>query len=194
MAGYGQDDKGCAYAELRAILSEKVPERTAIALFVSYEETGSNQSTGAISELIDDMFYDIGKTRRGLRDTKVLSADVCAAYDSQYASHFINDSAAIAGKGIGLVPFTGLKRGSDVSAEFLYEIKTLCKDNGIDYQIDTTKASEGGGGTVAMYFATRGMEVLDAGIPVLAMHSPQEVIAKNDIEAAYELYKAFFGM
>lgn len=194
LAGYGHDDRSCAYAELRAILSEKVPERTAIALFVSYEETGSNQSTGAISELIDDMFYDIGKTRRGLRDTKVLSADVCAAYDSQYASHFVKESAAKAGKGIGLVPFTGLKRGSDVSAEFLYEIKTLCKDNSIDYQIDTTKASEGGGGTVAMYFATRGMEVLDAGIPVLAMHSPQEVIAKNDIEAAYKLYKAFFGM
>ncbi len=194
IAGYSHDDRSCAFAELKAIFDANVSNKTNIALFVSYEETGSKQSTGAISEIIDDMFYDIGKTRKGIRNSKVLSADVTAAYDSQYVGHFIKDSTAKADKGIGLVPFTGLKCGNDVSAEFLYEIKTLCKNNEIDYQIDTTKPSEGGGGTVAMYFGTRGMEVLDAGIPILAMHSPQEVLSEHDLRETYKLYKAFFGM
>lgn len=194
IAGYGHDDRCCAFTELKAMLDVNDVKRTNIALFVSYEETGSNQSTGAKTELIDDMFYDIGKTRRGIRNSEVLSADVCAAFDSQYSSHYVKSSAAKAGKGIGLVPFTGLKRGNDVSVDFLYKIKSLAKSNGVNYQVETTKPSEGGGGTVAMYFGTRGMDVLDAGIAVLAMHSPQEVIAIQDIYSAYNLYKAFFNM
>lgn len=192
IAAYGHDDRCCAFASLKALFDSNEVDRTSIALFVSYEETGSNQSTGAKTELIDDMFYVIGKTINGIRDTKVLSADVCAAYDSQYSSHFVKSSSAKAGKGVGIVPFTGLKRGNDVSEEFLYEIKTLAKNNEIKYQIESTKPSEGGGGTVAMYFGTRGMEVLDVGIPVLAMHSPQELISKDDLISAYKLYKAFF--
>ena len=194
IAGYGHDDRCCAFTELKAMLDVNDVKKTNIALFVSYEETGSNQSTGAKTELIDDMFYDIGKTRRGIRNSEVLSADVCAAFDSQYSGHYVKSSAAKAGKGIGLVPFTGLKRGNDVSVDFLYKIKSLAKSNGVNYQVETTKPSEGGGGTVAMYFGTRGMDVLDAGIAVLAMHSPQEVIAIQDIYSAYNLYKAFFNM
>ena len=70
-------------------------------------------------------------------------------------------------------------------------IKTLCKEHDIDYQVEFTKPSEGGGGTVSSFFATRGMECIDVAIPTLAMHSPSECISKHDIYEAYRLYKVF---
>ena len=35
------------------------------------------------------------------------------------------------------------------------------------------------------------MNVIDAGIPVLSMHAPYEVVAKCDIWEAYKCYLAF---
>ena len=49
-----------------------------------------------------------------------------------------------------------------------------------------------GGGTVALYMANRNIETLDAGTPVLAMHSPFEVTSKLDCYMTYRAMKAVF--
>ena len=197
IAGYGHDDKSCAFAELMAILNAKHHnERTTIAIFASYEETGSAQTTGCQSEYIDDMFleltHDVVKARRAIRNSNVISADVCAGYESKYASHFEECAKAVAGKGVGIIPYLGKKRGNDSEFEFRTHIKQLALDNDIKYQIETTKVTEGGGGTVSTFFAVRGCHVIDIGVPVLAMHSPQELISKRDLYECYRLYKVFY--
>ncbi len=196
MMGYGHDDRSCAFAELEAMLYGEKSNMTKIALFTSFEETGSGQMTGAESQFIDDIFLDLAEgniqiARECMRNTKVLSADVCAGFDSNYNSHFEDCAKAVVGKGVALVPFTGIKRGNDASVQMRNYVKELCVKNDIEYQIETTKVSEGGGGTVAKFFATRGMEVIDAGVPTLSMHSPQEVISKKDLIETYKLYKIF---
>lgn len=197
IAGYGHDDRSCAYAELRAMLDSKHSDNTKIALFTCYEETGSAQSSGAQSEFIDDIFLYLANgnyfnARYMIRNTKVLSADVCMGYDHKFDSHFESNCKAICGKGVGIVPFTGRKSGNDATIEMREYVRKLAANNNIEYQLETTKVTERGGGTVAKFFATRGMEVIDVGIPVLAMHSPQELIHENDLEQAYRLYKVFF--
>ena len=197
LSAYGHDDRVCAYAEIEGLLYSNKTDRTKIALFTSYEETGSNQSSGAISEFIDDIFLMLTKgnillARECMRNTLVISADVCAGFDSNFANHFEDSAKAICGNGVGIVAHTGNKRGNDSTLEMREHIKKLCKKNDIKYQLETTKVSEGGGGTVAMYFATRGMEVIDVGVSVLAMHSPQEVISLSDLHETYKLYKVFF--
>ena len=196
ISGYGHDDRSCVYAELQAILNSDKSDKTKIALFVSYEETGSAQSTGSQTDFIDDIFLELTKDyylmRKCMQNSKVLSADVAAGYDSNFNNHFEENCKAICGKGVALVPFTGRKGGNDSTIEMRHFIEQLCINNNIDYQIETTKVSEGGGGTVAKFFAMKGMDVIDAGVPVLAMHSPQEIIHKHDLEASYELYKVFF--
>lgn len=197
IAGYGHDDRACAYAELRAFFDSKPNDNIKIALFTCYEETGSAQSTGAQSEFIDDIFLTLANgnyfnARHMMRNTKVISADVCMGYESKFDNHFESNCKAICGKGVGIVPFTGRKSGNDATIEMREYVRKLAANNNIEYQIETTKVTERGGGTVAKFFATRGMEVIDAGVPVLAMHSPQELIHENDLEQAYRLYKVFF--
>ena len=195
ITGYGHDDKSCAYAELKAFFDAQESDRSQIALFASYEETGSGQITGCKSEIIDDIFLDIlgdaRKARMAIRKSRVISADVCAAFESNFASHFEDSAKAVAGKGTAIVPYLGRKAGNDSDFVFRNWIKKLAKENDIKYSIETTKVSEGGGGTVSSFFATKGCYVIDIGVPVLAMHSPQEVISKFDLHETYRLYKVF---
>ena len=51
------------------------------------------------------------------------------------------------------------------------------------------KVDFGGGGTVAKYIAGLSVDVVDVGVPVLSMHAPFEVVAKNDV---YNTYRAFY--
>lgn len=197
LMGYGHDDKSCAYAELEAMLTSKPNKRTKIALFTAYEETGSGQMSGAETQFIDDIFLTLANgnmllAREFIRNTKVISADVTGGFDSNYSSHFEDSAKAVCGNGVALVPFTGLKRGNDASIEMREYIKDLCINNDVKYQVDTTKVSESGGGTVAMFFGIRGMETMDAGVPILGMHSPQEVLSKRDLIETYKLYKVFY--
>ena len=196
MMGYGHDDLCCTFANLEAMLSSEPSYITKIALFVSYEETGSNQLTGAITQFIDDIYLKLAEgdtllDRECITATKLISADVCAGYDSTYSSHFESSAKAVCGKGVTIVPILGNKRGNDSTIQMKHYIKTLCKEHDIDYQVEFTKPSEGGGGTVSSFFATRGMKCIDVAIPVLAMHSPMECISKRDIFGVYELYKVF---
>ena len=197
LMGYGHDDKSCAYAELEAMLTSKPNKRTKIALFTAYEETGSGQMSGAETQLIDDIFLILANgnmllAREFIRNTKVISADVTGGFDSNYSSHFEDSAKAVCGNGVALVPFTGLKRGNDASIEMREYIKDLCVNNDVKYQVDTTKVSESGGGTVAMFFGIRGMETMDAGVSTLSMHSPMEIISKRDLIETYKLYKVFY--
>lgn len=197
MMGRGHDDLSSVFASLEAMLSSEKSNMTKIALFVSYEETGSNQSTGAISKYIDDIFLMLADgdsllARECMRNTKTISGDVCAGFDSKYSNHFESKAKAICGKGCAIVPYLGAKRGNDSSVQMRQYIKMLCKENDIKYQIETTKVGFGGGGTVSSYFTVRGMECIDIGVPTLAMHSHNEVISKRDLVECYKIYKAFY--
>lgn len=196
LTGYGHDDKCCAYAELRAFFDAELKDMSQVAIFASYEETGSKQSTGCQSEVIEDFFVDVMQSvrteRAFMRSSFMISADVCAGYEHQYSSHFEDAAKAIVGKGTAVVPYLGRKSGNDSSFEMRKIIKDLLVKNDIEYSIETTKVSEGGGGTVSSFFAIKGCEIIDVGIPVLAMHSPQEMISKHDLYETYRLYKVFY--
>ena len=196
ITGYSHDDSSCTFASLEAMLDSEDNKKTKIFLATSYEETGSHQSSGAVSQFIDDIFLmladgNILLARECIRNTKVISADVTSGFDSNYSNHFELNAKAVCGKGVAIVPYTGSKRGNDSTIEMRHHIEKLCKDNDIKYQVETTKVTESGGGTVAMFFGVRGCEVIDVGVAVLAMHSPQELISKKDLYETYKLYKVF---
>ena len=50
----------------------------------------------------------------------------------------------------------------------------------------------GGGGTVAVYVANLGVNVVDLGVPVLSMHAPFEVVGKLDVYMTYLACYEFF--
>ena len=205
VAGYGQDDKVCSYASLRAICEIENPKKTAVCLLVDKEEIGSVGNTGmeslAFETFLGEILALVGEDKttnilhRVYSKSKMLSADVDGAFDPIYASVADKRNASFFGQGVGMNKYTG-GRGkggaNDANAEFVAELRKLFEDNGVRYQIsELGKVDEGGGGTIAYILANKGMDVIDCGTPVLSMHSPYEATSKYDVYMSYLAYKVF---
>ena len=203
--GYGHDDRVCAYPSFMALVDtrEKL-KKTACALLVDKEEIGSVGATGMQSKFFEntvaELFDLLGdyselKLRRALTNSKVLSSDVSAGYDPNYASVFEKNNSAYLGRGLVFNKYTGSrgKSGSnDTSAEFVGEIRSIMdKDNVYWQTAELGKVDQGGGGTIAYIMGNYNMQVIDSGVPVLSMHAPCEVISKVDLYEAFLGYEAF---
>jgi len=205
VAGYGQDDKICAYTSLRALLDTVTPAKTAVCIFADKEEIGSMGNTGMESHVFDTFISELlNKTntnRPNLLDkvfcnSKMLSADVDAGLDPIYASVSEKNNATFLGMGVGLNKYTGARGksgASDANAEFVAQIRNIFESNNIAYQVsELGKVDTGGGGTIAYILANKGVDVIDCGVPVLSMHAPYEVTSKFDVYEAYRAYAAFW--
>lgn len=206
IAGYGQDDKVCCYAGLRAILNTEKPKKTAVCVITDKEEVGFNGVTGMYTRIFDSFVTELlektGNTKASSLDktfsnTKALSADVDAAYNPNFAFAFEKNNTAYLGKGMSLVKYTGARGKSGASeapAEFVAEVRKIFDSANARYQsCELGKVDKGGGGTIALTLANRGMEVVDVGVPVMGMHSPYEITSKFDVYQAYKGYQAFFN-
>ena len=201
---YGQDDRICAYTSLVAMLEAGPQEKTCCCLLVDKEEIGSVGATGmqsaffenTVAELMNCMgsFSELG-LRRALRNSKMLSSDVSAAFDPNFPSFFEKKNAAHFGHGLVLNKYTGSrgKSGSnDANAEYIGHLRRIFDDNGVAFQMsELGKVDMGGGGTIAYICALYGMEVIDSGVALLSMHAPMEISSKADIYEAKKGYLAF---
>ena len=203
--GYGHDDKVCAYTSLRAVLDfEGTPERTACAILVDKEEIGSVGNTGMQSAYFDHVIAKMLAMQNesslvAFNDTmdnsRMLSSDVSAAFDPLYPEVMETKNASFFGKGICFNKYTGSrgKGGSnDANAEYMAKIRKIMDENDCYFQTcELGKVDVGGGGTIAYIMANKNMDVIDAGIAVLNMHAPMEIVSKVDVYEAYLAYKAF---
>ena len=196
IGAYGHDDRVCAYAALQALLELERPAKTAVCVLADKEEIGSMGVTGMQSACFDTFMHDLCDAqhvllRECLENSFCLSADVTAAFDPNFADVFEKRNAAYLNHGIGFCKYTGARGksgASDASAETVAYVRRLMDDAGVVWQIaELGKTDLGGGGTVAQYMANRNIATLDAGVPVLSMHAPFEVVAKLD---CYEMYRA----
>lgn len=204
IAGYGHDDRVCAYTSLTAILDMDVCDYTCCTILVDKEEIGSVGATGAQSlffeNTIGEMLVKMGvdsfvQTRLTLSRSKMLSSDVSAGVDPLFVSVNDKKNAAYLGNGIVFNKYTGArgKSGSnDASAEYVARIRAVMDESNIHYQTaELGKVDLGGGGTIAYILGNCNMDVIDAGIAVLNMHAPMEIVSKVDVYETYQAYKAF---
>lgn len=204
VAGYGQDDKICAYTSLRAILNIYNPKKTAVCILSDKEEIGSMGNTGMESHVFDTFIAELlnkkAENKPNMLDkvfcnSRMLSADVDAGLDPIYANVSEKNNASFLGHGIGLNKYTGARGksgASDANAEYVASIRSMLEEAGISYQIaELGKVDIGGGGTIAYILANKGIDVIDCGVPVLSMHSPYEVTSKFDLYEAYRTYETF---
>lgn len=197
IGAYGHDDRVCSYAELRAMLDlEEIPEKTSVCILADKEEIGSMGVTGMQSAAFDTFMEDLCDTqdvpvRVCFENSFCLSADVTAAYDPNFADVYEKRNASLINYGIGLCKYTGARGkggASDANAETVAYVRNLFDKAGVIWQLsEMGKVDAGGGGTVALYMANRNIKTLDAGVSVLSMHAPFEVVSKLD---CYETYKA----
>ena len=195
IGGYGHDDRVCAYAELRAIFDTEDPERTCVCILADKEETGSDGVTGMQSAAFDCFMADLCQSqgvelRHCFENSFCLSADVCNAYDPLYPEVSEKRSDAKINYGMGICKFTGARGKSgtnDASAEIVAYLRRLYAENNVIWQLaELGKVDQGGGGTIAKFMGNRNIDTIDAGVPVLSMHAPFEVVAKLDCYMTYK--------
>ncbi|MBO5094785.1 MAG: aminopeptidase [Lachnospiraceae bacterium] len=209
---YGQDDRVCAFASLKAMLELDKPERTACCILVDKEEIGSVGATGMRSRFFENSVAELfalcgGEAapegygelalRRCLAASTMLSSDVSSAFDPTYAGSFDKKNVAYLGGGMVFNKFTGSrgKSGSnDANAEYLAYIRRIFEEAGVRFQTaELGKVDLGGGGTIAYILALYGMQVIDSGVAVLNMHAPWEATSKADVYETKRGYAAFLA-
>ena len=205
--GYGQDDRVCAYTGMQAVFKVENPEYGVVNLLVDKEEIGSMGATGMQSRFFENCIAEILNMsgqyselalRRALANSNMLSSDVTAGVDPNFVDPFNVETDAHLARGISFNKFTG-SRGkydaNDANPEFIAKLRDCLDKEGIKYQAtEMGKVDQGGGGTIAYIMANFGMNVIDAGVPVLNMHAPWEIVSKVDVYETYRCYKAFYGM
>ena len=202
--GYGHDDRVCAYPSYRAMLEVTDPEYTSVCLLVDKEEIGSVGASGMQSRFFENCVAEVMNlageytelaVRRAMKNSKVLSSDVSAAFDPNYPSVMEKKNSAYFGKGLVFNKYTGArgKPGSnDANAEYVAKLRKIMDDNEVSFQTsELGRVDVGGGGTIAYILANYDMNVIDSGVPVLNMHAPWEIISKVDLYEALKGYIAF---
>ena len=209
IAAYGHDDRVCSFACLSAFLDAKNISETQICMLVDREEIGSDGNTGAQSLFLESFISSLlalngeagnmNLVYKSFYQSKAISADVTPALDPDYKDVHDLRGAHHLGFGLAMEKYVG-GRGksftSEATGEFIRELKNIFdRDKNLVYQISggLGKVDQGGAGTIAMYIANRNIDIIDAGVPVLNMHAPLEIVSKADLYCAYLGYKAFLN-
>ena len=201
IAAYGHDDRVCAFAAFKPLLTLGTPKKTAVCVLADKEEIGSVGISGMQSEYFEAFMGDLcdamgASLRRCFENSFCLSADVSNAFDPLYAETCDKSNNTRLNYGTGIFKYTG-SRGkggsSDAAAEVMAYVRRLFAENDVIWQTgELGKVDQGGGGTVACYMANRNIETVDAGVPVLSMHAPMELVSKLDTYMTYKGMKVFY--
>lgn len=202
IGAYGHDDRVCAFAELKAITELDIPEKTCICILADKEETGSEGITGMQSAAFEYFINNLCKysnvdINECFANSFCISADVCNAFDPMYPEVSEKRNEAKLNYGIGVCKYTG-SRGklgtNDASAETTAHIRKIFAENKVVWQMaELGKVDQGGGGTIAKFMSKRNIETIDAGVPVLSMHAPFEIVSKFDCFMTYKAMCALYG-
>ncbi len=201
LGAYGHDDRVCAFAEIEPLLDMGIPTHTAVCILADKEEIGSVGISGMQSRAFE-YFMEILCDSQGVKlsqcfaNSFCLSADVSNAFDPNFAETCDRRNNSQLNYGVAICKYTG-SRGkggaSDAAAEAMSHVRTTLDNAGVRWQIATLgKVDQGGGGTVAAYMANRNIVTVDAGVPVLCMHAPMELVSKLDCYMTMLACKAIY--
>lgn len=205
IGAYGHDDRVCAYQTLEALLGVEGDENTCLCIFADKEETGSDGATGMNSDGLRNFIRQLVRCVDPAADpietihrSKCLSTDVTAALDPTFADVMERRNSSYLGYGVSVDKYGG-SRGkygcNDASAEYMGEITRMLDGANVCWQTgELGRIDAGGGGTVAKFISAMGIDTVDAGVPLLSMHSPFELASVVDIYSFYRLCEEFFKL
>lgn len=202
IGSYGHDDRVCAYPALTALFECPDAARTTMVILADKEEIGSDGDTGMQCELLLDLLYEIAKAFNAnfgamKANSICMSADVTACFDPNFAEVFDGKNVSRINCGICMCKYTGhggKVATNDASAELVAFIRRIMAKGEVVWQAgDMGKNDIGGGGTVAKYISKHNIPTIDMGVPVIAMHSPFEIVSKADVYTAHKAFVAFYS-
>ena len=142
------------------------------------------------------LFLELNNAFDILKNAEFLSADVTSAVNPNFKDAQDTNNASYIGRGVSMEKYgggAGKYSTNDADTEYIHKLATLFDKNKVMWQTgENGKIDLGGGGTIAMYYAEYGCDIIDIGPPVLGMHSPFEMTSKADVYSAYLAYKVFY--
>ena len=201
IGSYGHDDRVCAYPAMTALFENPDAPRTTMVILADKEEIGSDGDTGMQCELLLDLLYEIAKAfganfGQMKANSICMSADVTACFDPNFAEVFDGKNVSRINCGVCMCKYTGhggKVATNDASAELVAFIRRIMAKGEVVWQAgDMGKNDLGGGGTVAKYISKHNIPTVDMGVPVIAMHSPFEIVSKADVYTAHKAFSAFY--
>ena len=203
IGSYGHDDRVCAYPAMTALFENPDAARSTMVILADKEEIGSDGDTGMQCELLLDLLYEIAKAfdanfGQMKANSICMSADVTACFDPNFAEVFDSKNVSRINCGVCMCKYTGhggKVATNDASAELVAFIRRIMAKNEVIWQAgDMGKNDLGGGGTVAKYISKHNIPTVDMGVPVIAMHSPFEIVSKADVYTAHKAFAAFYTL
>ncbi|MFT4105268.1 MAG: M18 family aminopeptidase [Lacrimispora sp.] len=169
-----------------------------IALYDN-EEIGSHTKQGAASALmeriLEKLLLSLGYSRETflnvLMSGFLLSLDVAHAIHPNHGEKCDIKNQIVMGDGVAIKLSASQSYATDASSTGV--IEGICKRENIPYKKFSNRSDVKGGSTLgSISSALLTMRTVDAGAPILAMHSAREVMGTKDQEALVRLAEAFF--
>lgn len=194
------DNCSSVAAALEAIIAAGEKEDLiCLSAFYHNEEIGSMTKQGANSDLtfriLDRIFEAVGLNRQqlhcALADGICLSLDVAHALHPNYPDK--NDLTNHVCLGDGVALKLSARQAYATDSSFVSIIQALCQNNGIPYKKYVNRSDLRGGSTLGSITSAKlTIPCVDAGVPLLSMHSARELIACDDQNALCRLALALF--
>ena len=192
------DNLGSVHASLKAFVDAKANKNNVLVLNDN-EEIGSRTPTGAFSpflrdtlkRLADNTCYDDEDFYIALANTYLISADQAHAIHPNF-KHYHDPSNPIRMNG-GLVIKTAANGAYSSNIASNSRLIDLANSIGSKIQKFHNRNDKAGGSTIGPIASTGlGINSIDVGEPILAMHSIRELGGVEDHFDAYKIYKAFY--
>ena len=192
------DNLGSVHASLRAFVDTKANKNNVLVLNDN-EEIGSRTPTGAFSpflrdtlkRLADNIGYDDEDFYIALANTYLISADQAHAIHPNF-KHYHDPTNPIRMNG-GLVIKTAANGAYSSNIASNSRLIDLANSIGSKIQKFHNRNDKAGGSTIGPIASTGlGINSIDVGEPILAMHSIRELGGVEDHFDAYKIYKAFY--
>lgn len=187
-------------AILEGMVACEVPDDTIDVMVVfDNEEVGSLSKQGADSQLLNLVLEKIAVALQLSPNLLVdvatksflLSVDVAHANHPNYEEKSDVNNKAYLGKGFSLKRSVGQKYGT--TAESAAIVKAICEQRDIAYTIAINKTGIPGGSTLGPIVTSHiPFPCADIGMPILSMHSANELGAIVDYEALKQFVQAFY--
>ncbi len=194
------DNLTSCHAVLKALCKCDNPQSTIVGGFFDLEEVGLNfQSAGSnfLRSVLERIALSTEQTpsmqsfHRMLATTIALSIDVAHAFNPNFPDKFDRPMAPVVGAGPAIKFQANQRYATTLPGAVM--IREIAKKAKLPVQEFTPRSDMGCGSTIGpMVAGSLGIQTIDIGVAIWAMHSIRETCAVDDVQTLQELVCAFY--
>lgn len=196
------DNLASCHAALSALLSDDSlnSNQFNVCAFFDHEEIGSNSHKGADGSFLPDVLERIAGSlkvsnedyKRALSNSFMISADMAHAYQPNFPNAYEPDHKVLVNHGPVIKVNANIRYASNSASQSRFI--QLCEQANVPYQQYSHRTDIGCGSTIGpMTSARLGINTVDVGCPMWAMHSIRESAGVQDHQYITQVFTQFFS-